>query len=139
MFNISFPSNRGNHNFRTSEPSILLTTCTEVVSLQMKMAIPSSRPLHLRLKFVVFACMDCQLRGSEDQDLNHDEPSKKSWMEYQTGFGEGPFRKSFELRYAEYGLVPTRVTKKMTTDYRSCFKSRFIFTFIFMDDKPGHS
>ena len=46
MFNISFPSNRSENQL--PNPNIP-NVQSEVVSLQMKMAIPSSRPLHLRL------------------------------------------------------------------------------------------
>ena len=44
------------------------SNCTEVVSLQMKMAIPSSRPLHLRLEFVLWICLENWIFSCMDHD-----------------------------------------------------------------------
>ena len=60
---------------------------SEVVSLQMKMAIPSSRPLHLRLEFVLFVWKT----GFSAAWVTTVALHGTSWMECQTGFDKGPF------------------------------------------------
>lgn len=138
MFNIAFPSNRG-------EPTSYSKHSERSIFFKLHWgSFPSDEdgyPFQPAATSAIGICsvnlfrkLDFQLHGS--WSFHCIEHPKKSWMECQTGFDKGPFEIwkfiPIDMCWTLAGTGPFN-SRWLRTNPRSCF----IFTFIFMDDNPS--